>query len=106
MEEFEGGLEKRRKKEKSDKTDVKIPLRSSNDRKKSSKTGKNFRGGGGEFFCLAKIYIPACNWMLNRGWGWSGAEAEPEAARGRPQGRRLPLPLYHRVRKINQPKIT
>ena len=30
-----------------------------NDRKKSKKTGENFRGGGwGEFFWLARIYIP------------------------------------------------
>ena len=28
-------------------------------RKKSTKTGKNFRGGGEEFFWLARIYTPA-----------------------------------------------
>ena len=28
-------------------------------RKKSTKTGKNFRGGGGEFFWLVRIYTPA-----------------------------------------------
>ena len=27
-------------------------------RKKSTKTGKNFRGGGGKFFWLARIYTP------------------------------------------------
>ena len=64
-EEF-GGLkrkgkgEKRRKKEKSDKIHVKIPLYSLNYRKKSTKSGKNFRGGGG-FFWLARIYIPVLN---------------------------------------------
>ena len=62
-EEFEGGLhekgrEKGGKEEKSDKTHVKIPLRSLNNRNKSTKTGKNFRGGGGIFFWLARIYTP------------------------------------------------
>ena len=51
---------KRRKKEKSDKIHVKIPLYSLNYRKKSTKSGKNFRGGGG-FFWLARIYIPVLN---------------------------------------------
>ena len=49
---------KRRKKEKSDKTHVKIPLWSLNDRKKSTKTGKNFRGGGGKNFSDWPEYIP------------------------------------------------
>ena len=29
-----------------------------NDRKKSTKTGKNFRGGEGDFSWLARIYTP------------------------------------------------
>ena len=36
-----------------------MPLWSLNDRKKSTKTGKNFRGGREEFFWLANIYTPA-----------------------------------------------
>ena len=41
--------------EKSDKTHVKIPWWCFNDRKKSTKTGKNFRGGRGGIFWLARI---------------------------------------------------
>ena len=66
-EEFEGGLEKRkRRKKKSDKTHVKIPLRSLNDRKKSTKQGRILEGG--EFFWLARIYTPEVpnNRNLNR----------------------------------------
>ena len=43
-------LKKGKEKEKSDKTHVKIPLWSLNTAKKSTKTGKNFRGWGEEFF--------------------------------------------------------
>ena len=32
--------------------------------KKSAKTGKNFRGGGEEFFWLARIYTPAPMWRI------------------------------------------
>ena len=53
--EREKGGEK--KNEKSDKTHVKIPLWSLNDRKKSTKTGKNFRGAGlGNFLAGQNIY--------------------------------------------------
>ena len=44
-----GKRKREEKKVKSDKTHVKIPLWSLNDRKKSTKTGKNFRGGGKNF---------------------------------------------------------
>ena len=64
-EEFEG-LEKRkgkggkrREKGKCDKTHVKIPLWSLNDRKKSKKLGRILEGGGRrEFFWPARIYTP------------------------------------------------
>ena len=48
----EGKRGKKKKKGKSDK----IPLCSLNDRQKSTKKGKNFRGGG--IFLLARIYTP------------------------------------------------
>ena len=60
-EDFKKGKEKGGKeeeKEKSDKTHVKIPLLSLNTAKKSTKTGKNSRRGGGDFFWLARIYTP------------------------------------------------
>ena len=46
---------KEEKKEKSDKTHIKIPL--------STKTGKNFRGGG-EFSWLARIYTPVITFIV------------------------------------------
>ena len=46
--------EEKKKKEISDKTHVKIPLWSLNNRKKSTKTGKNFRRGPE----LARTYTP------------------------------------------------
>ena len=33
--------------------------------KKSTKKGKNFRGGGEEFFWLARIYTPDLKWIEN-----------------------------------------
>ena len=49
----------KKKKEKSNKTHVEIPLWSLNDRKKSKKQGRILEGGGGkEFFWLARIYTP------------------------------------------------
>ena len=63
-EELKEGLEKRKgkggkeEKMKSGKTHVKIPLWSLNDRKKSTKTGKNFRRGMETFFWLTRIYTP------------------------------------------------
>ena len=50
-------MKKGREKEKSNKTNVKIPLKSLNDRKISTKTGKNFRGGGKKFSGWPE-YIP------------------------------------------------
>ena len=55
------GKEKGKKeesKEKSDKTHVKIPLWSLNTSQKSTKTGKNLRGGGGKNFSGWPEYIP------------------------------------------------
>ena len=49
-----GGKEE--KKEKSDKTHVKITLWRLNTAKKSTKTGKNFRGRGGIFLAGQNIY--------------------------------------------------
>ena len=49
-------MKKGREKEKSNKTNVKIPLKSLNDRKISTKTGKNFRGGGRSFLAGQNIY--------------------------------------------------
>ena len=67
-EEFERGLEKEKEKggkeenkEKSDKTHVKIPLWSLNTAKKSTKTGKNFSGGGGRIFLAGQIIYPCVN---------------------------------------------
>ena len=65
MEEFEGGLEKRkgkgekrRKKEKSDKTHVEIPLWSLNTAKKSTKQGRILEGGGGRIFLAGQNINP------------------------------------------------
>ena len=57
LEERKGKGGKRRKKEKSDKTNVKISLRSLNDRNEIHKNREDFREGGGIFW-LAGIYSP------------------------------------------------
>ena len=68
-EEFAGGLKKwkgkggKRKKEKSDKTHVKIPLYSLNGRKKITKTGNFLRKVGGGFPCLPE-YKPLTNLQI------------------------------------------
>ena len=59
LKDFKKGKEKGEKEEKrSDKTHVKITLWSLNTTKKSTKTGKNFRGGGGKNFSGWPEYIP------------------------------------------------
>ena len=71
-EEFERGLEKRKgkggkeeKKENSDKTHVKIPLSSLNDRKKSTKQGRILEGGG--IFLAGQNIIFPCNKVNENG---------------------------------------
>ena len=59
-----GGKEKKKKK-KSDKTHVKIPLWSLNTAKKSTKTGKNFRGGGGRIFLAGQNIYP-CSYLMSK----------------------------------------
>ena len=54
----------KKKKKRSDKTHVKIPLSSLNTAKNPQKQGRILEGGGEEFFWLARIYTPGSEDVL------------------------------------------